>query len=75
MESVFAFNLSFWDRCMSISTLKSWMPGLLLSAGFRGFPESCNCQIQDLILDLLAPQRTAWFGSSCCGFLLDRAVD
>ena len=35
-ESVFPFNLSFWDRCMSIFILKSWMSCLLLSAGFWG---------------------------------------
>ena len=72
-NSVFPSNLPCLDRCMSISTLNSSMPGFLFSAGLRNLLHSVF--VRSRICSFLVDPRTARFGQAASASCWIHRVD
>ena len=72
-NSLFPSNLPCLDRCMSISTLNSSMPGLLFSAGLRNLLHSVI--VRSRICSFLVDPRIARFGQAASASCWIHRVD
>ena len=72
-NSLFPSNLPCLDRCMSISTLNSSMPGLLFSAGLRNLLHSVF--VRSRICSFLVDPRIARFGQAASASCWIHRVD